>query len=87
MEVACRQSKSWQPMDVASSPDFRARIQDPATNGYSQADSCLQGTFSVLLFFLKNITDLVCPHLSTQNNCYRFYKNLVKTFDILIAVN
>lgn len=38
-------------------------------------------------FFKKNITDLVCPHLSTQNNCYRFYKNLVKTFDILIAVN
>lgn len=38
--------------------------------------------FSVFYF-----TDLVCPPLSTQNNCYRFYKNLVKIFYILIALN
>lgn len=43
--------------------------------------------FSVSYLKKKKITDLVCPHLSKQNNCYRFYKNLVKIFYILIAVN
>lgn len=45
--------------------------------------------FSVFFYSLKNITVWVSPHLSTQNNCYRFYKNVVnvKIFDILIAVN
>lgn len=46
--------------------------------------------FSVFFyFFKKNITVLVSPHLSTQNNCSSFYKNVVnvKIFDILIAVH